>query len=104
MVIPSKHKGKAALILARFESWFLAELMAFWPDKEKGKTGLTQARLAQLCGLSQRGIAYYMSGERYPDSDALRKLGKFFGIHFVEDWDQTINLKDLLDKLKALKD
>ena len=102
MVASSQHKEKRQLILARFEPWFLEELMKIWPDREKGKVGLTQGRLAQLCKLSQRAVAYYLSGERYPDSESLRKMGEFFGLHFVEDWDNSIDMQALLKRLKAL--
>lgn len=44
------------LIYARFEPVFVLELIEVWPDKEKGKTGLSEPRFAQLCGLSQGAV------------------------------------------------
>ena len=106
------HLGKIAsrstketeeLILARYEREFLLELMNIWPDREKNVVGLTQLRLATLTGISLRSIASYCNKKDpvQPDRNSLNKLGKFFGIHWVEDYDNSINMTDLLERIKA---
>lgn len=76
--------------------------MKMWRDKEQPKSRLTQERLAKATGLSQRAIASYCTGESQPDRNALDKLGRFFGIHWVEDYDHIIPMDKLLESLKAL--
>lgn len=89
------------LIYARFEPVFVLELIEVWPDKEKGKTGLSEPRFAQLCGLSQGAVYKYLHQNRYPDDTALKKMGSFFGVYFVSDWDNHIDNQKILNVIKA---
>lgn len=47
---------------------------------------MTQVQLADASGLSQAAISNYEKGEREPDTEALKKLGKAFSVYFVADW------------------
>ncbi len=86
---------------ARYETEFLIQLCAIWPDPKTGKAGLSQYALANGAEMNKQAISNYFNG-RYPDSQALRKLGKFFGvIHFVEDWDGHIDNAAVLSNIKA---
>lgn len=101
-VASSNLKETEGLILARFENEFLVELMKLWPDRERNRIGLTQKRLAELTGIGLRSIASYCNEGAQPDRVSLRKLGEFFGIHWVEDFDNSIDMSALLKRLKAL--
>lgn len=45
---------------------------------------LSQARLAEQIGVSQRNVSYYESGEHIPPADVLKKLSSIFGISVDE--------------------
>jgi predicted DNA-binding transcriptional regulator AlpA len=89
------------LIYARFEPEFVIELLEVWPDSEKGKSGLSEPRFAQLCGLSQGAVYKYLHQGRYPDDTALKKMGEFLGVYFVSDWDNHIDNQKILKLIKA---
>lgn len=101
MVAASDHRSSKKLILARFDKQFLKDLMKIWPDKTSGQVGITQKQLAEGTDLSLRAISSYISGESKPDRDALERLGRFFGLHFVIDWDNSLNMNELLERIKA---
>lgn len=49
---------------------------------------LTQSELGQLCGVAQRTVAAYESGERRPSPEVARKIGEALGFSwtvFFED-------------------
>lgn len=89
------------LIYARFEPDFVIELLSIWPDPETGKSSLSEPRFASLCDLSQGAVYKYLHKDRYPDSTALRKMSEFFGIYFVEDYDNHIDNSKILKLIKA---
>lgn len=64
---------------------FSADLLV----KLRKENAMTQAQLAEASGLSQGAISNYENGEREPDTEALKKLGKVFGLFFVADWAGT---------------
>lgn len=45
---------------------------------------LSQAKLAEQIGVSQRNISYYESGDHIPPADVLKKLASIFGITIDE--------------------
>lgn len=45
---------------------------------------LSQAKLAEQIGVSQRNVSYYESGEHIPPADVLKKLASIFGITIDE--------------------
>lgn len=45
---------------------------------------LSQAKLAEQIGVSQRNISYYESGDHIPPADVLKKLAAIFGITIDE--------------------
>ena len=49
---------------------------------------LTQSELGQICGVAQRTVAAYESGERRPSPEVARKIGEALGFPwtaFFED-------------------
>ena len=85
---------------ARYETEFLIQLCAIWPDPKTGKPGISQYALSNGADMNKQAVSNYFNG-RYPDSKSLRKLGKFFKIvHFVEDWNGHINNDQVLESIK----
>lgn len=89
------------VIYARFEPEFISKLLEVWPDPENGKSSISEPRFAQLCDLSQGAVYKYLHNDRYPDSKALRKIGEFFGLYFVEDYDKHIDNNKILKLVKT---
>ena len=55
---------------------------------------LTQTELGQLCGVAQRTVAAYESGERRPSVEVARRIGATLGFpwtDFFEEIDEDEN-------------
>lgn len=91
---------------ARYEPSFLAELVSVWPDSKTGKRGITPSSLAKGADLNLQTVLNYLDKEnpRFPDSKAREKLGRFFKIYFVDDWDNHVDNSKVLENIKALLD
>lgn len=57
---------------------------------------ITQTKLAEKVGVTQRAIVYYEKGQRRPSPEIGKKIGDFFGLSTDEMWqlfyssDQTL--------------
>lgn len=94
------------LIYARFTPEFLTECLKYWVDPDTRRVGLSDDRFAQLCQLSRRTVYNYINPDkdgkyRYPDNEALMKMGRFLGVHFVADWSGQVNNDNVLQLIKA---
>lgn len=94
-------KQDYTVVYARFTPEFVSELLDLIRDPENRSKTLSEPRFAQLCELSQKSIYNYLHKDRYPDSTALKKMGQFLGVYFVEDWDEHIDNGKILRLLKA---
>jgi hypothetical protein len=101
------------MILVRYESEVLGELLKIVADPETGKTNMGQVRFSELCKkaaeemgfapkFSQKTISNYINGVYRPDDEALSVMGKVLGVSFVSDWSKSINNEQVLKMLKAL--
>lgn len=101
------------MILVRYESGVLGELLKIVADPETGKVGIGQVRFSELCKkaaedlgyspkFSQKTISNYINGVYSPDDEAQSVMGKVLGVSFVSDWSKSINNEHVLQMLKAL--
>jgi hypothetical protein len=63
--------------------------------------GMSRNKLATKAGFkSLKSVYFYFDGKE-PNSESRCKLGKVFGVYFVDDWDGHIDNEESLNKLKA---
>jgi hypothetical protein len=63
--------------------------------------GLNRNQLATKAGFKSLKSVYFYFGGKEPNSESRCKLGKVFGVYFVDDWDGHIDNEESLNKLKA---
>lgn len=50
---------------------------------------LTQSELGEMCGVAQRTIAAYESGERRPSPEVAKKIGEVLGIPWTDFYEEN---------------
>ena len=53
---------------------------------------LTQAELAQRCGIAQRTVAAYEKGERRPSPEVAQRIGQELGFSWTDFFEKSDNV------------
>lgn len=93
-----------ANIYAHDISEFLRELVSLWPDSKTKTPGLSPSSLAKGTKLNLQTVLNDLDKEnpRIPNSEGKEKLGEFFRVYFVDDWDRRCDNAKVLKNEKAL--
>lgn len=81
---------------AKYTQELLVQLCEIWPNPKTGLPGLNPSELAVLAGFKTRQTVYNYFDGRTPDDEAKNMLGKFFGLYFVNDWDNHLDNSKVL--------
>ncbi|MBT9547653.1 MAG: helix-turn-helix transcriptional regulator [Candidatus Sericytochromatia bacterium] len=84
------------VILARWEREFLERLINETADPDTGKKPISQDRIAEIAGVSQKTISNLLNPSKDPRWSSVQKVGESFGIHFVADYSFSINNEAVL--------
>lgn len=87
------------VLLAKWDTEFLARLIAITTDPESGKTPISQDQLAKLAGVSQKTVSNLLNAERDPAWSSVQKVGEALGVHFVADYSGSINNDVVLEQI-----
>lgn len=88
------------VLLARWDRDFLKELIAATADPDTGKVPISQEKLAKLAGVSQKTISNLLDPSRDPAWSSVQKVGEALGLHFVADFNNSINNQVVLEAVK----
>lgn len=85
---------------------FLQFCMDHYVDPDTKRIGISVRRLADLAGVSAKAISNWLKRKEdgsfiHPDRDAKLKLGKTFGLIFVDDWTETVTNDLVMQIVKA---
>jgi DNA-binding XRE family transcriptional regulator len=87
------------VLLAKWNTDFLARLISITADPETGKTPISQDQLAKLAGVSQKTISNLLNPDRDPAWSSVQKVGEALGVHFVADYSGSINNEVVLEQI-----
>lgn len=89
------------VILARWESDFLNEVLKVTPDPDNPGKTISQDKLAKMAGLTQKTISNLAAGRGRVSWESVQRVGEALGLHFVADYNHTINNEKVLEAIKA---
>lgn len=74
------------IVKLRFESYSPQRLKEL-----RNQAGLSQDQLAEKSGIPLPTLKKWELGQRVPTLEGLSKLGKFFGVYFFAEWEESSN-------------
>lgn len=88
------------VLLAKWDRDFLKELIAVTADPDTHKAPISQDKLAKIAKVSQKTISNLLDPKRDPAWSSVQKVGEALGVHFVADFNDSINNQTVLDAIK----
>lgn len=89
------------VLLASWEPSFLKAVLEVTPDPDQPNKKMSQVKLAELSGVAQKTISNLIAGRGKAQFESIQKVGSTLGIHFVADFNDSINNQKVLEAIKA---